>query len=194
MLTIVRRFGEFGGDIFSELRRELPSSMMEMLAYLNMKLGMIEVVHGKQQLSVYFSLLPLYDFVSKLAKDKLMKEVSRNTQREKLVDLLERKERFFDEMKHNFHLRYSPIPATGRNIQKLQSLIGKVSFALNLLLLLFTHVQVETSRGLVVHFPFKIAEEILHLASLVFLALVILLIVGTALNQVPRKIAGRKQQ
>lgn len=80
----------------------LPSTEFEtrsiaLLQFLNDLIATIEISDSnKRRRLVYFIRIPLFEYVSKRARSRLMKDVNRETQRIKILDLLERKELLFD--------------------------------------------------------------------------------------------------
>ncbi len=58
----------------------------------------IEIVINESKQKVYFPLHPVFEYLSDSTRDKIMTEVKRETQREKLVGILTRKNEVFLEI------------------------------------------------------------------------------------------------
>ena len=64
----------------------------------------IEIVYQGSTQLVLFPFFPVFNFYSGESKDKLMDNVNRDTQREKILGLLEESENIFAELEFYFYL------------------------------------------------------------------------------------------
>lgn len=90
----------------------------------------------------------LFDYISDQTKDKLMYTVSRETQREKILGLLEAKQPIFHEIEYNYKLNQSTIPVTHKTITVIRNLASTVSVLINILMVLFYDVVIKNHQAI----------------------------------------------
>lgn len=106
----------------------------------------IEIVStlGKQYL--YFPKHPILTKLSDATRDRIMQEVSRSTQREKIKSLLQFKNQIFTEINHNFNTQkqtFLGMNVTPAKIQQLQDQMFNISYLIILVWFITTDVIVE---------------------------------------------------
>ncbi|EGR34738.1 hypothetical protein IMG5_002710 [Ichthyophthirius multifiliis] len=186
-LTIIKRFSEYDIQINQIFHQKLSSSYSEMIFYLEKKIVSIEIQYQKELKQLYFPFIPLFNFVSDDTKDKIMKNVNRESQREKITDLLQYKNVVFDEIEHNFSLNQNKIRATSENIQQIQKLVVYMSLFLNLLLILSVNIQFENLQEMKIVINNYLIKIFIGILFIIHLILTLLLILFTFINQVPPK-------
>lgn len=76
----------------------------ELLHTLKEEILKIEVISSRGRQFIYFPKHPILTKLSNATRDRIMEEVSRSTQREKIKSLLQFKDEIFAEITHNFEL------------------------------------------------------------------------------------------
>ena len=72
-----------------------------------------------------------------------MFNIKRDTQREKILGLLEQKELIFNEIEHNYKLNQSAIPITHKSISLVALVSGTLSIAVNLSMMGFLNMRIK---------------------------------------------------
>ncbi|EAR82683.2 MIR domain protein (macronuclear) [Tetrahymena thermophila SB210] len=187
VLIIIKRCQEYDANVKDRFYTNILKEQ-EILECLNSKIATIEIYHQKKFKQIYLPLVPLYNFLSDITKEKIMKNVNRQSQRDKIIDLLSHQSVVFDEMNHNYQLSKNKVPATGDNVQLIQTIITYFSLFLNMYLAMSAMIQIDPELGM--NLKFHHYETKHNIFSLVFLffILVTTFIFFTAINQVPPKI------
>lgn len=99
-------------DIHDELDED--ENLVQIVEILQRKIRNIEIVYQEKHQIIFFPSHPyfviiimiirLFDFLSDQTKDKIMFNINRETQREKILGLLEVKKMIFHEIEHNYKL------------------------------------------------------------------------------------------
>ncbi|KAL4426931.1 hypothetical protein ABPG74_012931 [Tetrahymena malaccensis] len=186
VLIIIKRCQEYDVNVKDRFYTNILKEQ-EILEYLNSKIATIEIYHQKKFKQIYLPLVPLYNFLSDITKEKIMKNVNRQSQRDKIIDLLSHQSVVFDEMNHNYQLSKNKVPATGDNVQLIQTIITYFSLFLNIYLAMSAMISIDPELGM--NLKFHHYETKHNIFSLVFLffILVTTFIFFTAINQVPPK-------
>ncbi|KAM3147677.1 hypothetical protein pb186bvf_000005 [Paramecium bursaria] len=95
----------------------------------------IEIVYSKKSMTIFFPYHPIFKLLSLQTQDELMFTVNRETQRDKLLGMLEQTDSIFYELEHNFMLNHMKIPITQNNIDILQQLASLLTILINLLMI-----------------------------------------------------------
>lgn len=74
--------------------------------------------------------------------------INRETQREKILGLIEKKKAIYHEIEYNYKLHQSTIPVTHRTITVIRTLASTVSVVINILMVLFYSVEVKNKTSL----------------------------------------------
>ena len=88
-----------------------------------------------------------------------MFKINRETQREKILGLLEVKKMIFDEIEHNYKLNQRAIPVTHRTISILHTISAALSILINLLMVFFYNIQVKNRKAV---FYAEFSEEYIY--------------------------------
>ncbi|KAL4465345.1 hypothetical protein ABPG72_016746, partial [Tetrahymena utriculariae] len=186
VLIIIKRCQEYDANVkdrfFCNMLKE-----QEILEHLNSKIATIEIYHQKKFKQIYLPLVPLYTFLSDITKEKIMKNVNRQSQRDKIIDLLSHQSVVFDEMNHNYQLSKNKVPATGDNVQLIQTIITYFSLFLNIYLPMSAMIQIDPELGMNLKFHHQETKNNIFSLVFLFFMLVSTFIFFTAINQVPPK-------
>lgn len=85
-------------------------------------------------------------------------------------------------MLHNFRLSKSVIPATGKNMRMLETYITYVSIAINICLVATVSIKLSDADGIVLLIDSDLASFAIGILLVVFLGLVSVFLLFTALN------------
>ena len=115
-------------------------------------LSNIEIFYEGSYQTLYFPSHPVFKKLSAETRDKIMFEIPRETQREKLVNLLQQQETISNEIEYNFKLSQQIVQITHETITLLVNFGQWISFLINVLMVIFYEVvisnkQAEVSTG-----------------------------------------------
>lgn len=136
----IAEYSKEPGNVFR--MRELIKKVREQM----LKIEIISISSHRRQ-DVYFPNHPILKTLSPTTRDRIMLEVSRSTQREKIRSLLNFKDEIIVEINHNFKIQKEKllgiIPYKPEYISMLQSNAFRVSFLINFLWFYSTDVFIE---------------------------------------------------
>ena len=98
----------------------------------------IEIIFNEQHIKVYFPVYPTTRFLSRTSRKKLMDEVNRESQNEKLISLINARRDLFDEMEHLSRLNGWKIKITSKRFNYLRDISTLCALIINLIIL-FTY-------------------------------------------------------
>lgn len=123
-------------------------NLEELLISLKEEMLMIEVVSSKGNQKIYFPKHPILTKLSAATRDRIMTEVSRSTQREKIKSLFGFKEDINNEIEHNFKIQkerflFGLMSYEPSTIARLQEYSFKASYLALLIWFFSTEIIVE---------------------------------------------------
>lgn len=83
-------------------------------------------------MTIFFPFHPFFNLLSEQTKNELLYTVKRETQREKLLGMLEKTPILFYELDHNYKLNHYKIPITSTNLDFLQKLSSVLALSINI--------------------------------------------------------------
>lgn len=122
------------------------------------KIRNIEIVYQEKPQLIFFPSHPLFEFLSDQTKDKIMFTIDRETQREKIIGLLDIQKSIFNEIEYNHKLNQLTIPVTHKTILILRKIAATLSIMVNALMILFYNITVKNK---IVRYYAEFEEEVI---------------------------------
>ncbi|CAD8193240.1 unnamed protein product [Paramecium pentaurelia] len=110
----------------------------------------IEIFYENEYQMVFFPAHPVFQFLSDETRDKIMFKIPRDTQRKKLISLLEEMEMIFSEISYNFSLQNWILPITHKTIQLLINISQLLSLIINIFMIFAYAVMIKDKQSTLV--------------------------------------------
>ena len=81
---------------------------------------------------LFFAFHPVYRFLSTHTQEKILFKVNRDSQREKILGLLDQRNIIFYELEHNYKLNQMQIPITQRKVDILRKVSSLLAISINI--------------------------------------------------------------
>ncbi|KAL4443071.1 hypothetical protein ABPG74_002138 [Tetrahymena malaccensis] len=189
VLIIVKIFSQYDQTISQHFKDLITNEYYYVADYLEQMILSIVIVDQQKYKNIFFVNEPLFSCLSQQTKKIIMKQVNRNTQRDKLIGLINYSlETIPNEMEYNYYLSQKKIPVTYETIKVIQTVIAYYGIFINILLAFTAAVQISKEGGIKLYFESDFLLFDLDFLIFIFFLLVILFTIFTAVNQVPPKI------
>ncbi|KAL4462930.1 hypothetical protein ABPG72_019582 [Tetrahymena utriculariae] len=189
VLIIVKIFSQYDQTISQHFKDLITNEYYYVAEYLDQMILSIVIVDQQKYKNAFFINEPLFSCLSQQTKKIIMKQVNRDTQRDKLIGLIKYSlETIPNEMEYNYYLSQKKIPVTYETIKVIQTVIAYYGIFINILLAFTAAVQISKEGGIKLYFESDFILFDLDFLIFIFFLLVILFTIFTAVNQVPPKI------
>ncbi|EAR85423.2 transmembrane protein, putative (macronuclear) [Tetrahymena thermophila SB210] len=189
VLIIVKIFSQYDQTISQHFKDLITNEYYYVAEQLDQMILSIVIVDQQKYKNTFFINEPLFSCLSQQTKKIIMKQVNRDTQRDKLIGLIKYSlETIPNEMEYNYYLSQKKIPVTYETIKVIQTVIAYYGIFINILLAFTATVQISKEGGINLYFESDFLLFDLDFLIFIFFLLVILFTIFTAVNQVPPKI------